>query len=121
MLEELPKWLVRNVIASLSSLKTAIVSFLGENFENKEYPWYHIKVILEIDLQKKRDDEHHKERDDEHLKVCKTIVGSSDFRVVIFTPHGTTFLASPRLCMTRVFMIMVLGNCSVLMKLQFSN
>ena len=40
-----------------------------------------------------------KERDADHRKKFKTVQGSADFQVMIFTPNTNTFKASPRLCL----------------------
>ena len=67
-----------------------IVSFLRSKFQENEIPKYHME-IEETFL--------NEERDEDHRKVFKTIEGSSDFHVIIFTPHSNKFKASPRLCL----------------------
>ena len=68
-----------------------IVEFLRNKFGENTSPSYHI-----VEIEEKPSEE---ERDLDHRKVFSTVDGSSSFHVIIFTPHSTTFRASPRLCL----------------------
>ena len=81
-----------------------IVSFLEHKFKDKECPKYHICEIKEEPLKK--------ERDEDHRRVFKTVDGSSEFHVCVFSPNSTHFKASPRLCMCEKCVVKY-GSCDL--------
>ena len=68
-----------------------IVEFLKKKFGENNAPQYHIVEIEEAAL--------NEERERDLRRVYKTIHGSSEFHIMIFTPNSKSFRASPRLCL----------------------
>ena len=78
--------------------------YLKEKFGENNSPQYHIVEIPESVLQE--------QRNSRRRTKFKTIVGSSDFHVAIFTPNADHFKASPRLCLCNQCMVNY-GSCSL--------
>ena len=68
-----------------------IVEFLKKKFGENNAPQYHIVEIEEAAL--------NEERERDLRRVYKTVQGSSEFHIMIFTPNSKSFRASPRLCL----------------------
>ena len=81
-----------------------IVTYLKDKFGENISPAYHIIEILESCLME--------ERDARRRNNFKTIVGSSEFHIAIFTPNADHFKASPRLCMCDRCMV-TFGSCAL--------
>ena len=83
----------------VSSLKTSntqmkkrgIIDFLNEEFQGKETVEYFLKKIQEKQVNIRREDY--------RLKVCKTIIGSAKYQVMVFTPNQKTIKAATRMCL----------------------
>ena len=83
-----------------------ITCFLEEKFGKKECPNYHIREIAEDSLDEARDEA--------NRNIYKTVDGSSEFHVCIFSPNKTEFKASPRMCMCEKCIVQY-GSCELFM------
>ena len=86
---------VRTAIASGSMFHDSsdITSFLQDKFEEKESPRYHVQE-LPVDVLYEERMKDHRSKD-----FSRSVSGSSEFHIAIFTPNAEEFKAAPRLCM----------------------
>ena len=83
----------------VSSLKTSntqmkkkdTVDFLNEEFQGKETVEYFFEKIQEEQLNIRPEDY--------RLKVCRTIISSAKYQVMVFTPYQKTIKAATRMCL----------------------
>ena len=80
-----------NVVGGFFENAAQIVQFLQTKFSYKSNPSYYVK---EIDPQVLN-----RAREKAQFKKIETLDGSSSFQVMVFNPHSSEVLASPRLCL----------------------